>query len=143
MPEKLICNFCCGRVSHKSSLEMNKFKAREKDEGGSIQEVIRLPNTALKNRWDAFCQGRVTGPRKMSYSGLTSYQQSFTQVGLLDIISVCNQESFMHLGFCTSHSNYNWSHHPRRYPTLHPSTEATVLTEGELTAGDVLETTCL
>lgn len=56
--------------------------------GGGRQEIIHLHNTALKNQWDAFCQGWVTGPRKMSYSGLTTCQQSFTQVGLLDIISV-------------------------------------------------------
>lgn len=104
LPEKLSCNFCCGRVSQKSRLKRNRLKVREQEEGGGKQEIIHLHNTALKNWWDAFCQGWVTGPRVMSYSGLTSHQLSFTQVGLLDIISVSVQSRKLQaLGFCTSH----------------------------------------
>lgn len=79
----------------------------------------------------------------MSYSGFTSYQQGFTEVMHLGywLESLCNQESFKHLGFCTSHNERAAA--IRTEDTQLFTSEATVLTEGELTAGYVLGTTGL
>lgn len=118
----------------------DKLKGREEKEGGGRQEIIHLHNTALKKQWDALCQGRVTGPRKIAYSGLTSYQQNFTRVGLLDIISVFAQsEKLQVLGVL---------HQPQseaaaiRTGATTPDTQffTPLLTEGELTTGNVWRT---
>lgn len=66
------------------------------------------------------------------------------------LLHLCNQESFKHLGFCTSHSQtataiISGATTPEdiHHPTLHACTKATVLTEGELTTGGILGTTSL
>lgn len=87
LPEKWSCNFCCGRLSQKPSLERNELKAREEG-GGGRQEFICLNNKISTTGGMQFVRGH-NGAGKMPYSGLTCYHHSFRQVRLLNISSVC------------------------------------------------------
>lgn len=79
LPEKWSCNFCCGRLSQKPSLDRKELKAKEEG-GGGRQEFICLNNKISTT-------GGMQFVGKMPYSGLT-YYHSFMQARLLNISSV-------------------------------------------------------
>lgn len=118
----------------------DKLKGREEEEGGGRQEIIHLHNTALKKQWDALCQDGLLDPGRSPTQASLVINKISPELGSW-ILLVClySQKSFKCMGFCTSH---NQTAAAIRTGATTPDTQffTPLLTEGELTTGDVRRT---